>query len=454
LLAALFVTVVVAIGLNLGSGWVPWWQRADPPAQTVLFVVVDTLRADRTSLCGYERPTTPTLEQLRASGAAVACQAIAPGSWTVPSHASYFTGLPVTEHGAHFTAEGEVIRALSFRPLAARFPTLAEEMVERGYQTAGVSGNPVLAPATGLTRGFGDWRVAPSFGPWYGEALVAELRDVLRSLDPGRPLFLFVNVADAHDPFGAIPEGVDWLPETHPGLLYFEHRDGGIDPEGVWQRYVRGEMEMDEAEALRKRVGDLYDFAVHRADGTLGSVLEEVKAFGWAKRGLRLVVVSDHGELLGEHGLLRHGRVLYEGNNRVPLLVLDSEATPALPERLSALDVTTLVRDGRLPEPAHRREAVAFPDALWASQSGGRVGRASSAALWVGDEKLVWQDGELRRFDLEADPEEARPLSVEASGERASLVELGEEVTRSRASASPALDPALVERLRAAGYVE
>ncbi len=415
---------------------------------------MDTLRADRTSLCGYERPTTPTLERLREAGAAVACGAVAPGSWTLPSHASFFTGQSVAVHEAHFAGEGEVIRAMTIRPLDDRFETLAESMAARGYQTAGVSANPVLAAATGLDRGFAVWRVASRFGSWYGSGLIAPLRAVLRSLEPDRPLFLFVNVADAHDPWGPVPAGIDWLPETRPGLFYFALRDGRIDRNGIWQRYVRGEMTPPEDAALRVRVERLYDFAVHRADRTLAAVLAEVEAYGWTRRGMRLVVASDHGEFLGEHGLLRHGRYLYEGNNRVPLLVLDSDGAPALPDRLSALEVFALAREGRRPAEPQPSHAVAFPDRLWTSQSDGRVGGSTSAALWLGDEKLLWMDGETRRYDLARDPDERRPLAVGDHPGLETLTRLVEEVKSSKAQAAPAVDPELLERLRAAGYLE
>ena len=77
----------------------------DAPKDTVrVLIILDTVRAQSLSACGYERPTSPTLERLVAEGHHLNCTAIAPGSWTLPSHASYFTGLEAPEHGAHATA--------------------------------------------------------------------------------------------------------------------------------------------------------------------------------------------------------------------------------------------------------------------------------------------------------------------------------------------------------------
>jgi arylsulfatase A-like enzyme len=131
---------------------------ANPSAPSVVFIVLNNVRADHLSLCGYERPTSPFLESL-AKETAFTCAAQAPGSWTLPSHASYFTGLQVLEHGAHSLKSGERVSSNTStlaRPLALEHSTLAEKMRDQGYQTLMVSANPVLGDATGLSRGF-DW---------------------------------------------------------------------------------------------------------------------------------------------------------------------------------------------------------------------------------------------------------------------------------------------------------
>ncbi len=439
----------------VGLGFVAWnvgldevaktaWYRAAPTRPAVVLVVIDTLRADRLGLCGHDRPTSPVLAGLVAEGATIACDAVAPGSWTVPSHASYFTGLPVSEHGAHFTGgQGEDIAGLVIHPLRADVPTLAEQMTAAGYQAVGVSGNKVVREESGLTRGFRSYRAAPWRSWWLGDDLLPPVREALRELDADDgPLFLFVNIFDAHDPW--------------PGtLLYFRHAPGTstVDPDGPWQRYVQGRMAPDEAAAFRAEVADRYDAGVARADRTLGRVLDEVRAHGWLDAGHRLVVTSDHGEFLGEQGLLRHGRYLWEGNQRVPLLVQDTtQPPPTLPPAVSGLVVPALVRDGRLPDPLPLAEAAAFPDRLWLEQSQGRVGGSTSVAVWTAEEKVLWMDGISSSVDWR-DAEEPRvPLS--ADHPQAGI--LAERAAAARASAGRggALDPELAELLRAAGYLE
>jgi hypothetical protein len=433
-----------------------WWHRGRPDRPAVVLVVLDTVRADHLSACGYERPTSPTLEALVAAGAALRCDAVAPGSWTVPSHASLFTGAPPEVHGAHF-AGGESgaadVAGLVLRPLDGRLPTLAEQMSAAGHQAVGVSANRVLRPETGLQRGFSRFDVAPLAGGWTDEGLVAPLRAALRSLDPdGGPLFLFVNLFEAHDPWPAIPTGHAFLP-PRPGVLrYFAYLPGTrtIDPNGVWQRYVQERMAPAEAGALRAEVRDRYDDGVWRADRSLGRVLAEVRAHGWDAAGMRLVVTSDHGELLGEQGVLRHGRVLLEGNQRVPLLVADTAGAVPLAGELSGRVVPALVRDGALPEPLPPATAAAWPDPLWHAQSGGRLGGAAAAAIWSGGEKRIWADGTRRAVDVAA---EGRPGAARPLGEDPALDQLVEAVQAS-ARGGAEVDPEVVEALRAAGYVE
>jgi hypothetical protein len=334
--------------------------------------------------------------------------------------------------------------------LDSEIPLLAEQMQHQGYQTLGVSSNPVLAEASGLGRGFEDWRVAPGFGQWNGDGLVQQLTESLRQAPPDEPLFLFVNIADAHDPWYPAKE-LDWVP-SYPGTLaYFEVDDQGqVLPDGPWQRYVQGRMPEPEAEQLRQEVTDRYDRALHQSDATLAAVLQTLRAHNWDEAGLRVVITSDHGEFLGEHGILRHGRYLYEENNRVPLLVWDSAGSPELPEGpMSMLAARELIL-GQAPAQRSVR-AVAFPDPLWTEQSGGVLGTELSVAVWEDQGKQHWIAGESLSLDLVADPLELNPTPVEPSAE---VLERVQSAKTSAARQTGEMDPGLQDALRAAGYLE
>jgi len=452
-------TLIVAVAVLYGG--VAWqlgaleplitaWYRAEPRQPSVIFIVVDTLRADRVSKCGYDRPTTPNIDSLIDSADAWTCRAYAPGSWTLPSHASFFSGQTVLEHGAHFVTTGSDIRGMTIRPLPDDRDTLAEHYRERGFQTAGISANPVLVAGSGLAQGFDTWQVAPSFGPWYGEQLVDRVRDTVRTLEPSTPLFLFVNIADAHDPWLSTRDGPDWIGPSHKGLHYFASKEPR-----EWEAYVTQSMSASEQVAFRKRIGDLYTYAVYRADRTLGRVLETLEQHGWLGADTRLVVTSDHGEFLGEHQLARHGRYLWEPNVRVPLIVRGFPGA-AFPEPVSALVVHDLLKSGKLPEPMPPIIAAAFPDRFWFERSGGAVGGSTSVALWFSETKLLWQDGHAFRLSLEDDPEEMHPLPLAGEiFEKSGLAELASRAGRGAQAAQELdLEPDLERALRAGGYVE
>jgi hypothetical protein len=406
--------------------------QATPSAPTRVFIVVDNLRADYTSLCGFDHPTTPTLEALAARpGAQLSCRAYAPGSWTLPSHASFFTGLPVEQHGAHFLdgAHLDIIDRAA-RGLSEEHPTLAERFQEQGYQTLLISGNPVVGPESGLSRSFGEAH-SSLFGQLEGQRFIEQLDRSLDGLDRSKPLLVFLNITDAHTPWDAVPEGHPWL-APQPEVEF--------DLEGFWQGTP------EEQAALLAAYGPLYTWGVQRADDTLARSLERLEVRGWLGEGSRVVITSDHGEMLGEHGWLSHGRNLYEPNNHVFLLAL-GEGLPALPSPVNAMEEYSLTLDGTLA--GYPVEAAAFPDAYSAKASGGRLGVERWAARWEGGLKWTWRDGAVRRYDLAADPGELRP----ADGEDAAIEALGARVEAVKADASE-LEAGITEMLRAAGYVE
>ena len=423
--------------------------RARPPAPTVLFVVLDTVRADHLSLCGYERPTSPALEALRDRGAAWTCEAVAPGSWTLPSHASYFTGLDPARHGAHaLPAAGELLEDTSeqIRPLPDDIPTLAEQLSARGYQTLALSGNPVIAAPSGLSRGFDRSVAASRFGAIPAPELIGRLRFNLRQkIAPDRPLFVFLNFADAHQPWG--PTREDWLPPRGPLRLYAS-REGAL-----WRRWYSGALSGTERQRFLRQLSDVYDQGVADADAGMGEALALLEDWGWCRAGCRVVVTSDHGEFIGEHGLIDHGHYLWQPDVGVPLLYWDSRGeVPTLPAPVSAAAAYHLSLDGTLPElPV---SSAAWPHRQRAAWAEGRAYTETSAALWTGGDKLLWVDGALSRYDLSADPEELHPLPAEGHPDLPALLALAARVQASGDEGAQIVDPELSELLRAAGYLE
>lgn len=443
----------------------------------VVLVMIDTLRADRLGVYGYERPTSPHIDALAAEGV-VFRRASAPSSWTKPSVASLFTGRLPSEHGA-----------VSFaRDLRPELPTLAERMAAAGYRTVGVSANFVhLRAETGLGRGFGHWqtfsvpaeteggdaiwgdpgnrRAAPG-----APAVNEQVRRALAGRDGAEPLFLYVHYMEPHS--GFVPPARhrrrflrDPLPE--------ERGVAGIPSDRVVE-LAAGRAEAGPVE--RRRIRDLYDAEIAAADEAVGELLEDLKALRPSRERI-VVVLSDHGEELGDHGSWFHGTTLHRELLRIPLIVWDSRGTRGSGPRdepVDLLDVTAtlLAVAGAEPLPAMRgRDLLApgglaergllaelHPDAPFESHVRPRHQRV--ALLRWPWKTILDREGEAVLYRLDRDPHERRPLAPAGPETPSGLVEAAREWAEARtadtgdASEAPPLDPEVVEGLRELGYVE
>jgi hypothetical protein len=406
---------------------------------TVLFIVMDTVRAQNLSLCGYERPTSPVLESLRDAGAAWTCDAYSPGDWTVPSHASFFTGKSVPEHGSD---------TMGFK-FSDQLPTLSERMKAQGYQAAMLTANPTLSEQSGLQRGFDLVHSATNLVDVRGEQVSRSVRTLLDGVDPEQPLFFFLNLIDAHDPYPRIPPNVGWVPPRNE--LGFDVYDPSADR--TYHRFIRGELPPEENERFLAAVRDGYDYGIHLADRNVGHTLDILRREGWLENGYRLVITSDHGEFLGEHTLLRHGCFTWEPLVRVPFLYYDSLATEqiTLPAPFAGVNAFWLVSEGRLPD------TPITPTSFSKRRSRDVKVGADMAAMWLPDrEKLVWQTDAFYRFDLEEDPnEEARRPLPANHPQRAELERIAAAHAAHLASVRAGeTDPELVKALELIGYVE
>ena len=371
----------------------------------VLLITLDTTRADRLGCYGYARPTSPNLDRLAAESM-LHTRALATSSWTLPSHASLFTGKLTLSHGAQYDPEGPLNlgavisgpsewRQYRARPLLEAERTLAEILRDAGYTTAAVVAGPWLKRPFGLAQGFDyydDDQIEASDGRRAGSVTAAALRFFeRRKLDA--PFFLFLNYYDPHGPYDA-PE-----PFGHAFLDKAMVLSDGI-PKG---------------EELQAR----YDAEILYMDDAIGQLLSRLRETGLFESTL-MVVTSDHGELLGEHGRLGHGETLTEQELRIPLLVkrpgreslrgkspAPAQLTDVLPTVLSelGLPLPAGIQGGALPKPGHPVVAEVYP-LPWMSR------RGQWRALYDGPLKFLWNSaGEHQLFDLAADPGESRNLA-------------------------------------------
>ena len=429
----------------------------------VLLIVLDTVRADRMSLYGYERPTTPALGRLASRGVKFN-QARSTAPWTLPSHASMMTG-----RWRHELSSG------INQPLDDAFPTLAEFLAGHGYDTAGFVANTTYAGAeTGLARGFAhyeDHDVSTSGALWttsVGRRFLCPLlapqdprsdghpndhlrksasrirRDFVSWIDrrkaDDRPFFAFLNMFDAHNPY-LPPDEFDapFGAETHSAddLKLFER----------W--FILDKSTLTPSQV--SLVSDAYDDCITYLDSQIEGLLGDLALRDMLDDTL-VIITADHGEHFGEHGLYGHASSLYDQELRVPLLmvlprsaqggltVTNSVSLRGLPA--TVVDVLGLRADAPFPGRSLARfwssdEAATEIDHPVLASVDGPVHTAPNqgrSPVFSGPMKAVTRgsrvyirngDGREELFDVESDPGQTHNL--------AGLVESKTELERFRA---------------------
>ncbi len=289
----------------------------------VVILDICSVRADRFGFNGYkERPTTPRLDEL-ARQSAVFDHALAQGSWCLPNYASLLTGHVAEVHGMYTN--------LPFRPLPASETTLAERLREAGYRTGGFTGGVYFLPTSGLDRGFD--RFVNRFSTETAEAapfsqLMPGVLDWIGATK-SKPFFVYATVDDLHAPYqSSDPERFDpdyrgVADSTATLNMRFYRAYNG-------ERTAAGDPVRAKLDAFRRdpralaHLSARYDAAMAQVDGEVGRFIDRLKKLGVWDRTI-LIVTGDHGELLGEHGLLGHTESLYEPVLRVPLLIHDPQ---------------------------------------------------------------------------------------------------------------------------------
>lgn len=417
---------------------------------SVVLVSIDTLRSDRLSGYGYDRPTSPNIDRVLDAGLRFE-EARTVEPLTSPASCSMITSLYPHEHGS--SRNGLRMRE--------GLDSLPKRLSAHGWRTAAFVGNWTLRDKlSGLGEHFDDYREVLNRKRWWG--LVrreADARDLTaRALEwvgqhqrrnEGQPFFLWVHYTEPHAPYRFQTDFAEAL---------------GLDPD-----------RKPEAE-------DRYDTEIAFVDDAVGRLLEGIDER--LPAGERIVIVtSDHGESLGEHDYWGHGRHLYEPTLRIPLGISwpgtiepRSFAAPALnvdigPTLLGLLDLPSepsfqgfdwsAVLDGA-EEPAdrvtwyqaHRGAVLTAHD----SELARRSGLLAVAMLQGGYKEIVRLKGERRMiFDLREDPLELDEGEVSSSPTldlrswrdvvEASLGRLDDEPPEP-------LDAESIERLRALGYAD
>ena len=412
----------------------------------LLFILIDTLSADRLGSYGYERDTDPTLRYLADTGVRFA-RHLSQSSWTKASMASLWTSLAPPRTG--------VTRFDHAVPEAAKLP--AEILLEAGFRTAGIWRNGWVAPNFGFSQGF-EVYTNPSPGRLPASVrrnsphvslegtdrdVVRTAREFLRAYGDQR-WFLYLHLMDVHQ----------YLYDEQSALFGSDYRD-------------------------------LYDNSVRHEDDVVSELLGHVADTGLLDRTL-VVIAVDHGEAFGERGIEGHAKGVFRETTEIPLILsfpfrLDPGASVST--RTSNVDVWPTLLDllglppfeasdgrSRLPEilaaasgkavTENLRPAYAHLDRTW-----GRPSQPSEphVAVVVGDHRLVTIAGpgdqvKERLFDASGDPRERNELGDSQPEVRAELRALAEAYLEpepapwGEGSESVDVDEMQLNQLRALGY--
>lgn len=395
-----------------------------PTGPNVLLVTIDTLRADRVGAYGYPGAKTPVLDRLAGSGVRFE-DATAHAPLTYPSHVGILTGRYAGAFG---------IRLNGMDPLPASATTLAERMKAAGYHTGAVVASVVLDQSYGLGQGFDD----------YDDRIAMQTRETVALADLQRPANEITAAARA------------WMArQKGPWFLWVHYYDPHM-PYAAPAKYA----------ALTP--GRPYDAEVAFVDAELGALLGAVD-----RQRTAIVVTSDHGEALGEHGEPDHGFFLYDATLHVPLIV----AAPALKPRVVAEQVRSIdiaptvlalagVRGEADPDEASgqslmpllqgqtRRDVPVSLAESWYPRL--HFGWSELRSARVGEWKYVAAP-KPELYDLRTDGAEKRNLARDrasvASRLAADVARVTARFTPGSAPKTAQPDAATVERLQALGYV-
>ena len=303
------------------------WQRMNDRPNIIL-VAMDATRTDRLSTYGYDRLTSPNIDRFAQDGVLFE-SAFAPSVWTLPVMASIFTGLPPHVHGTTWS-----------RPiLPANCLTLAEILSNAGYDTLGISPGAWIGPATGLARGFDSfieiYRLIQRKPEWNVTKLLNRffIKYVFNRTDKGaqrinttvahwlgsrriekvnKPFFLFLHYMEPHYPYRP--------PKPYISMDFTNRKDLRMARQIKHNPldYFAGRLTLSQQDL--RLLSQLYDSEIAYLDLQLGNLIRSLNQYDLLESSV-VILFADHGENIGDHGLMDHHFCLYDTLIHVPLII-------------------------------------------------------------------------------------------------------------------------------------
>ncbi len=421
----------------------------------VVLIVVDALRSDHLSAYGYERDTSPYLDSLAATRAALFRNVYSSATMSKPSLTSVLTSTHPSVHGA--LDEWAVV--------SPRLLTLPELLRNAGYQTVLFNaGNPYLYPHFGVAQGFDRNHQRLNEG---GPLLTTEFLAELPALARRGPFFAYLHYMDVHTPYAVNDFNRMFRKQLSDrlGMVW------GTDRLRISLTEI-SKLGNEDADARESMIA-LYDGQIRLIDGQVRRVVE-----GLAQQGILdntfVLFTADHGEELWDHGGFGHGHALYEEGLRVPLFLLGPGISPVeIDTRVRLIDLFPTILEAVGVDPPR---TPLQGSSLWTALAGDEPDRPVFAelgddrvhhrmyAVIEGRDKLyVFRSPETETrvlFDLETDPREQRdvakqyPQRVEALTARLDAYAAEGSAASGAAAVERELPGEVEDQLRALGYLE
>lgn len=426
-------------------------QKAVRPRYNLVLISLDTLRAERLGSYGYHRPTSPNFDAL-ASESALFEQAVTTSSWTLPAHATIFTGLYPISHG---------VRSGKGRRIADDTDVFTEQLKTAGYRTFAVTGGAYVARVYGFDRGFDSYlqrsdyiRGARSLRSFPRAVEIAKER--INHVPEDQPYFLFLHTYDIHCPY--IPPKKIFGRFNSPGAEPIKLGKCGYD-------YYK-QKGLSQAQALY--LSDRYDEGILGVDEVLGGFLDFLRNRPDYERTI-VVVTSDHGEEFMEHGGVGHKGSLYRELLLVPLIIRDPRGGAIrIKDSVSLVDLyPTMLELLGLDVPAHAQGSSLAGIVLGSPEETylrpfqfSELQRGRVLISKFGPEKHLIvniEDGTHEFYDHLSDPLEAINLAAEGHPQLQAAIERLQQFTSKLAGAQAgAVDDSSaehLEQLRTLGYL-
>lgn len=452
--------------------------RSRPRRPHILLIVVDALRPDRLGCYGCARSNSRVIDSI-ASESVLFERTIAAAPWTQPSMASLFASV---YPGVHKTLSYELAYKGTFGGAAKvavfdeSFVTLAERLRDAGYETAAFSANPFILEDYGFAQGFDHFDSSFADTRTKGDVINRAVAAYLDRRSTDKPLFIYLHYMDVHGPYDAGPSYLDpLLDEVERMTDKRRLTDEELSRLGYLFSVPTEHTDYDRHDRL-SRFQEYwvarYDAGIRQVDDFLGALREDLTRRGWWNDAW-VILTSDHGEALCEHGLWDHGYSVHDTDLHVPLLLRCPGTLPAgrrIASRVRLIDLMPTLLDMLDLSPQAKVQGVSLvdrmrrdadDDPLTAFAEGVKMGDEQKAIYAGAWKLLVTPSTEVRRlYHISVDPGETKNRAADRADAVQTLSDLLDRQTRENHDRSRGLEPQQrelsqdqLERLRTLGYV-